>query len=103
VPPRKDHLNRTIYCYDSESCGLHLHSTSNYQFGPFYSTVNAVGLVIGTGNVGKYLSNKVDQINTFFSRDGGLSWTQIVNGSHIYEMANHGGLLLLIDDQIPTK
>lgn len=103
VPPKKDDLNRTINCYDSESCQLHLHSNSNYQFGPFYSTVNAVGLVIGTGNVGKYLSNKADQINTFFSRDGGVSWSQIASGSHIYEMANHGGLLLLVDDQTPVR
>jgi len=26
------------------------------QYGPIYSSKNAIGLIIGTGNIGKYLS-----------------------------------------------
>jgi hypothetical protein len=32
------------------------------------------------------------------SRDGGLSWIEIIKGSHIYELGDHGSLTLLVDD-----
>ena len=100
--PEKDYKDDKIKCEDS-SCSLHLHSASNTQFGPFYSHKNAVGIVIGTGNVGSHLSNRQSEINTYLSRDGGLNWMEIVKGSHIYELGDHGSLLLLVDDQNPTK
>ena len=49
------------------------------QFGPFYSTTNSLGVIIGTGNVGKYLLNRPDSINTYMSRDGGLTWNEVIN------------------------
>ena len=58
-------------------CSLHLHSLSSVRYGPFYSNENAIGLVISTGNVGAYLSNRADEVNTYFSRDGGLKWLEI--------------------------
>jgi hypothetical protein len=68
------------------------------QFGPFYSAENAVGMIIGTGNVGSYLSFQKDEINTYLSRDGGLTWFEIMKGSHIYEIGDHGGLIVMADD-----
>ena len=47
------------------------------NFGPLYSNENSVGLVIATGNVGKYLANRVDQVNTYLSRDSGLTWFEV--------------------------
>jgi hypothetical protein len=69
------------------------------RFGPFYSTDNSVGLIMGTGNLGKYLSNKDDLANTFLSRDGGLTWFEVKKGSHIYEIADHGGLILMASNK----
>ena len=37
--------------------------------GPFYSNKNAIGVVMATGNVGHHLSDKEDEVHTFFSRD----------------------------------
>lgn len=54
--------------------------------------------MLGTGNVGSHLSNRASEINTYMSRDGGLNWFEVVNGSHIYELGDHGSLLLLVDD-----
>lgn len=65
------------------------------KFGPFYSTESSVGIIMGTGNLGKYLALKEDQANTYLSRDGGLTWFEVKKGSHIYEIADHGGLILL--------
>ena len=35
---------------------------------------------MATGNVGKYLSYDGGDINTYFSRDAGKSWTEVSKG-----------------------
>lgn len=37
------------------------------------------------------------------SRDAGHTWAHIAKGSHIYEMGDHGGLLLMAPDQHSTN
>lgn len=37
------------------------------------------------------------------SRDGGLTWFEIAKGSHIYEIGDHGGVIVLASDQQATK
>lgn len=58
------------------NCSLHLHSASS-KFGPVYSGVNSLGIIIGTGNIGPYLQTKSDQVFTYLSRDGGLTWFEV--------------------------
>jgi hypothetical protein len=41
------------------------------RYGPFYSVKTAIGIILGTGNVGYHLANRADEINTWLSRDGG--------------------------------
>ena len=48
------------------------------NFGPFYSTENSIGILMGTGNTGKFLSNRPDQVNTYLSRDSGLTWYEVL-------------------------
>ena len=74
-------------------------TTNSNRFGPVYSSKNALGLIIATGNVGKYLSTKRDKVNTFLSTDGGHTWREIRKGSHIYEVSDHGGLIVMTKDQ----
>eukprot|EP00743_Colponemidia_sp_Colp-15_P002319 GILK01002514.1.p1 GENE.GILK01002514.1~~GILK01002514.1.p1 ORF type:complete len:898 (+),score=135.65 GILK01002514.1:39-2696(+) len=100
--PEKDADGKTIAC-PQEECSLNLHGITFQQFGPFYSTENAVGVVMGTGNVGDYLRSRTDEVNTYFSRDGGLTWHEIRKGSYIYEIGDHGGLIVMADDQKATK
>ena len=76
-PPRIDANGDRIECERDEICTLHLHSISNMKFPPFYSTENSLGIVLGVGNIGKYLSNKEDEVNTYLSRDGGLNWFEV--------------------------
>jgi len=72
--------------------------TNFHKYGPIYSSKNAIGLLIGTGGVGKYLPTRPDKINTYFSRDAGATWTEIAKGSNIYEMGDHGGLIVMAND-----
>jgi hypothetical protein len=102
IAPNKDSNDKKIVCNDIDSCSLHLHSISNTRFGPFYSTENSLGIVIGTGNVGSHLANREDEINTYLSRDAGLSWFEIKKGSHIYEIGDHGSIIVIAPDQAAT-
>jgi hypothetical protein len=52
--------------------------------------------------LGLYLSSKEEELNTYFSRDGGHTWFEILKGSHIYEIGDHGGLIVFAPDDRPT-
>jgi len=102
-PPKVDSLGKKIDC-PPEKCWLHLHGVTNFHnYAPFYSTENAVGIIMGTGNVGPYLRFEPDQTNTYLSRDGGLTFVEAHKGAFIYEFGDHGGLLVMADDIRKTK
>lgn len=102
-PPTVDSLGKKIEC-PPEKCWLHLHGITNFHnYAPFYSSENAIGIIMGTGNIGAYLRFEPDQINTFLSRDGGLTWVEAHKGAFIYEFGDHGGLLVMADDIRKTK
>ena len=101
-PPTFDHFNKPYNCPVREQCHLHLHFWRG-QFGPLYSTATAVGIIIATGNVGPRLSYSPDETNTYLSRDAGLTWYEIAKGSHIYEIGNHGGIIVMANDHSATN
>ncbi|CAD8155036.1 unnamed protein product [Paramecium octaurelia] len=100
-PPTVDADGKPINC---NKCQLHLHlSQAFYQFAPIYTQTNSIGIIVATGSIGKYLSYRQDQVNTYLSRDGGLTWIEIKKGSYIYEISNHGGLIVMARDQETTN
>merc|ERR1719218_540515 len=102
-PPKVDSVGKKIDC-PPDKCWLHLHGITNFHnYAPFYSIENAIGIIMGTGNVGAYLRFEPDQINTYLSRDGGLTWVEAHKGAFIYEFGDHGGLLVMADDIRKTK
>lgn len=97
--PKVDSLGNKYDC-EKDKCYLHLHGITHFhQYAPFYSIENAVGLVMGTGNVGDHLRYESNEVNTFFSSDGGLTWIEAHKGAFIYEFGDHGGLIVMADDQ----
>merc|ERR1719401_834843 len=50
---------------------------------------------MGNGNVGSHLSSDVADTNTYLSRDGGTTWTEVMKGNYIFEFGNHGGILIM--------
>jgi hypothetical protein len=56
---------------------------------------------MGTGNTGTYLSSR--DTNTYLSHDGGVNWFEILNGSHVYEIGDHGGIIVMATDTKPTN
>jgi len=87
-------------CADqAKHCHIHLQGRSNGF--DLESSPNAIGLVVGTGNTGDILDD--DALNTYISRDAGLTWNQIAQGTKVYQFSDHGGLLLLAEDEWPTN
>ena len=39
----------------------------------------------------------------FLSRDGGLNWKYVRDGSHIYEIGDHGALIVIAKKGSPTN
>eukprot|EP00007_Cunea_sp_BSH-02190019_P005735 CAMPEP_0174239336 /NCGR_PEP_ID=MMETSP0417-20130205/14235_1 /TAXON_ID=242541 /ORGANISM="Mayorella sp, Strain BSH-02190019" /LENGTH=865 /DNA_ID=CAMNT_0015318273 /DNA_START=174 /DNA_END=2771 /DNA_ORIENTATION=- len=91
--------------HDSTTCSLHLFGPSETQSGYAYSKQSAVGIVMATGNVGEYLEvdPRGDEVDTYLTRDAGHTWIKIAQGAHTYEIADHGGLLVLVDNNNPTS
>lgn len=93
--PEVIHGQRTN-CYIEEGCSLHLEIYSHMgQLAPVYSNENAVGIVLGTGNIGPRLTENDSQKNLYLSRDGGLNWSQVQKGVWIYEIGDHGALIAI--------
>lgn len=70
-PPAINSKGEKIECKKEDGCALHLRSDQAQK------TKTSLGVVIGVGNVGKYLSSSKSGLNTYLSRDGGLSWNEV--------------------------
>eukprot|EP01068_Selenidium_serpulae_P014006 Selendium_serpulae@DN6037_c0_g1_i2.p1 len=104
VPPKVDSKGQRISCPHPDQCWLHMHGISNFHhYAPFYSVDNAPGIIMGTGNVGAHLRYETDDVNTFLTRDGGLTWVEAHKGAYIYEFGDHGGLIVMADDTRKTS
>jgi len=100
TPPAKD----VASCSSANNCSLHLHGTiswvSNLQ-PPFYTSQNAIGLLVAVGNLGKGLDTSAPA-KTYFSRDAGHTWAEIFNQPSVYEFGDHGGIFVFTVVKTPT-
>jgi Sortilin, neurotensin receptor 3, len=73
------------------------------MYAPPYSQDSAVGLILAVGNIGQRLERKLsDMMSTYLSRDGGISWAEVRKGPYIYELGDHGGLIVMAKHNQPT-
>lgn len=102
--PKKTSKGKAIDCYIEDDCSLHLEIYSHQgALAPVYSVESAVGIVLGTGNLGKRLTDNNSAKNLYISRDGGLNWRSVKQGVHIYEIGDHGALIVIAAKGRPTK
>lgn len=102
TPPQKDSKGQAYDCQGSD-CTLQMHCYSERQNSrDLFSLSSAVGLMVGVGNVGSSLSPYRDG-DMFLTRDAGKSWTEIEKGAHLWEFADQGALLILVDNEQPTN
>merc|ERR1719174_2248100 len=103
-PPLVDSKGKGFACAGQPECNLHLHGNPDFKlFPPYYTVPTATGLVIGVGNVGTSLRSEGDEVNTYLSRDGGVTWQETMVGPYIYEFGDHGGLVVMASTAVQTQ
>lgn len=70
---------------------------------PFYSSRAAVGVIVAVGNIGRAVSDEPADLRTYLSRDAGLTWSEIYKEATIYEVGDHGGVLVFASWFTPTN
>lgn len=102
--PTKTSKGKNIKCYTDEGCSLQLELYSHQgELAPVYSTKTSVGIVLGTGNLGKRLTANDEPKNLYISRDGGLNWRSVKPGVFIYEIGDHGSIIVIAQKNKPVK
>jgi hypothetical protein len=105
--PTTDINGNPTNCQISQGCSLHLHGLTSWMgvnaTPPFYTSPNAIGLMVAVGNLGSSVSYDQNQLNTYFTRDAGLTWTTLFAGPTIYEFGDHGGILVWSQINILTN
>lgn len=101
--PVTDSALKSTNCHLDQGCSLHLHGYRNdHMFSWFYSVDNAPGVMIANGNLGTRLSTRDEDSNTFFSRNGGVDWTEVAKGPHVPEVGDHGAVVAMVPEDTLT-
>jgi len=103
-PPEKDAEGKKFGCSGStDKCSLHIHGyTERAEKSHTYSSQSAIGLMLGTGNVGEYLTD-MTAADTFMTADAGISWMPVKRGSFMWEFGDQGSIVVIVKDQAPTN
>ncbi|KAJ5489553.1 Vacuolar protein sorting/targeting protein 10 [Penicillium diatomitis] len=109
-PPTKDAEGKKFGCSvtegkGTETCALHIHGyTERRDWRDTFYSGSAIGVIVGVGNVGPHLSSvDSDDVGTFISNDGGISWTQAKKGRYMFEFGDAGSVIVLVREAEPTK
>jgi hypothetical protein len=62
------------YCGSSDECYLNLAGRGERRLANIYTTEEAIGIIIGEGNVGDTLSTTGDTSSVWMSRDAGTKF-----------------------------
>jgi hypothetical protein len=103
--PKKDSEGKDVSCNPSnlEKCSLNLHGyTERLDYRDTFSSQSAIGLMIGVGNVGEYLT-PYQEGNTYLTRDGGITWQEIKKGSFMWEFGDSGSIVVIVNGKEPTN
>ncbi|KAI9364921.1 hypothetical protein DFJ73DRAFT_956149 [Zopfochytrium polystomum] len=100
--PAKDSDGNTIQC--TGDCSLNLYNKySEYGYGRAspHTSRAAAGIMLAVGSVGTSLAGYND-CNTYLTKDAGLSWTEVHRDAHKWAVGDHGGLIVLVNDEKAT-
>jgi hypothetical protein len=100
TPPVYDSARSKISC--GGKCALHLHGVSTNMMARLYSSPSATGVVMASGNVGQTLDVSLQNVNTYISRDAGVTWKEVAKGAHAFDIGDHGALIVMADNSKPT-
>ena len=103
-PPATDADGKKFGCSGSpDKCSLHIHSyTERKDKSHVFYSQSAIGLMMGTGNVGEYLSSQ-NEADTFMTSDGGIKWKSVKKGSYMWEFGDQGSIVVIVKERTPTR
>ena len=103
TPPEVDSDGKSYNCKGGlDKCSLNLHGyTERKDVRDTYSSGSAVGVLLGVGNVGEYLSPYYEG-DTFISADAGVTWREVHKGPYAWEFGDQGGIIVVVKDDAPT-
>lgn len=81
-------------CNNDDECSLHIAWLTERSGDGDIVTGQTPGILIGIGNVGKYLEHSFDQLKTFISRDGGLTWKKISDKPSVFAFGDLGNIIV---------
>ena len=58
--------------------------------------------MMAMGNVGAALGEYA-AADTFLTRDGGVTWTAVRKGPHLYDFGDRGAIVVMVNDKDPTR
>ncbi|KAF5094816.1 hypothetical protein DV451_004893 [Geotrichum candidum] len=105
TPPEKDSEGKKYNCPGTSlnRCSLNLHGfTERADYRDTFSSQSAVGMMLAVGNVGESLSPLFDS-NTFFTKDGGVTWKEIRKGYYMWEYGDQGSIIVVVNGQDNTN
>lgn len=72
-----------------------MYSNKDFNAAPPYSQESAVGVVMAVGSLGDKLNrDRGEKSSTYLSRDGGVNWAEVAKTPLIYDIGDHGGLIV---------
>jgi hypothetical protein len=104
TPPKKDSDGNDFSCTssDTEKCSLHIHGyTERIDKSHTYSSASAIGLMLGTGNVGEYLTSLSDA-DTFMTSDAGITWKYVKKGMYMWAFGDQGSIVVIVKEREAT-
>lgn len=89
-----------LYCSNSDPfCTLNLYMLADQAtITPMLADKNAVGLILAQGNEGYYRQDADEALFLYLSRNGGVTWDRLMEGSFQFTMASHGSLFLAAEN-----
>ncbi|KAL4802632.1 hypothetical protein BDV18DRAFT_147042 [Aspergillus unguis] len=101
APPAKDADGQDFPCTvvegkGTDDCALHIHGyTERVDPRDTFSSGSAIGLMMGTGNVGDELASR-SEADTFMTRDGGITWIPVKKGRYQWEYGDSGSVIAIV-------
>lgn len=88
---------------DKQKCSLHLHGyTERRDPRNTFSSPSAIGLMLGIGNVGEFLTSKANG-DLFITRDGGATWQMTMEGTYLWDYGDQGSIIVIVKENQNTN
>jgi hypothetical protein len=86
-----------------DKCSLNIHGyTERSDKSHTFSSTAAIGLMMGVGNVGQYLTS-YDNADTFMTSDGGVNWKFVKKGAYMWKFGDQGSILVIVKEDAETN